>query len=80
MVGTNNIADWFDRYPWRAPAVECAVCSPWPEADRSALRETINTLPPHLQDAVCDKCQMAFWNHLGLAEIFAGRPPKRSAG
>jgi hypothetical protein len=46
------------------PAVsedDCVVCGSWPERDRWALREMIDTIP--LSDDVCDECNMAFWRN-----------------
>jgi hypothetical protein len=38
---------------------DCVVCGHWPEKDRWALRETLDTLP--MFEEVCDACLMAFW-------------------
>lgn len=39
---------------------DCIVCGKWPEADRWALREMLDTLPLDLE-SICDECLMAFW-------------------
>ena len=78
MAGRINIQQWFDLWPAPATAAvemkDCVVCWHWPEADRSVYREMINTMP--LQDDVCIECQMAFWRHMGVLDLFTGRPPK----
>ena len=47
--------------------IPCVVCSHWPEADRLALREMLNTMPLH--DEVCVECQEAFWRNLGFDKL-----------
>jgi hypothetical protein len=39
---------------------DCIICGKWPEKDRWALREMIDSLP--LQEkSICDECLLAFW-------------------
>jgi hypothetical protein len=38
---------------------DCVVCGKWPEKDRWALREMLDSLP--MFEQVCDACLMAWW-------------------
>jgi hypothetical protein len=40
---------------------DCVICGQWPEKDRWALREMIDTIPLEDDDPVCDECLTAFW-------------------
>jgi hypothetical protein len=44
-------------------ANDCIVCGRWPEKDRWALREMIETLPVQEIEQICDECLMAFWQN-----------------
>jgi hypothetical protein len=47
---------------------DCPVCSHWPEDDRWALREMLDTIP--LSDDVCDECNSAFFRNIGFFDLF----------
>jgi hypothetical protein len=47
---------------------ECVVCGHWPEADRWACREMLDSIP--LSDDVCEECEMAFWKNIGFFDLF----------
>ena len=48
-----------------AESIECAVCGPWPEADRAWVREWVTVIPGA---EVCEDCLRAFsgWPPWGL--------------
>jgi hypothetical protein len=52
---------------------DCAVCGHWPEADRWALREMLDSIP--LSDDVCDDCNVAFFRNL-FPDLFPAEPTK----
>ena len=54
----------------------CVLCSHWPEADRWALREMIDSMPLRDDEPVCDECQMAFWKNIGFLDLFTAQPTK----
>jgi hypothetical protein len=39
-------------------------CGNWPERDRWALREMLDTLPLHEPTSI--ECEVAFWRNMGL--------------
>jgi len=41
---------------------DCIICGKWPEKDRWALREMIDSLPLQEIERVCDECLASFWN------------------
>jgi hypothetical protein len=43
-------------------ADDCIICGNWPERDRWALREMLDTLPVD-DEPICDECLMAFWQN-----------------
>ena len=45
---------------------DCIICGKWPEKDRWALREMIDSLPLQEVERVCDECLVSFWN--GIVE------------
>jgi hypothetical protein len=52
---------------------DCIICSKWPERDRWALRETLDTLPLD-DEPMCDECLTAFWQN-----CVAGSEPDESS-
>jgi len=52
---------------------DCAVCGPWPEADRSSMRMLIDSLPLREVEQICDECLQAFWTN-----CVVGPRPKRA--
>jgi hypothetical protein len=54
---------------------DCLVCGKWPERDRWALREMIDTVP---LDGVCAACDMAWWRNCIVPLIEAPDPTKRT--
>jgi hypothetical protein len=42
---------------------DCVVCGKWPEKDRWALREMIDTLPLQEIEQICDGCLTTFWHN-----------------
>jgi hypothetical protein len=57
----------------RSKTEECAVCGPWPEADRSSMRMLIDSLPLREVEQICDGCLQAFWTN-----CVVGPRPKRA--
>jgi hypothetical protein len=44
---------------------DCIVCGNWPKANRSAMRQLIDSLPLQKMGQVCDQCVVTFWaNHV----------------
>jgi hypothetical protein len=41
---------------------DCIICGKWPEKDRWALREMIDSVPLREIERVCDECLVSFWN------------------
>jgi hypothetical protein len=41
---------------------DCIICGHWPEKDRWALREMLDTLPIDIE-LICDDCLLAFWKN-----------------
>jgi len=39
------------------------ICGKWPEKDRWALREMIDSLPLH-EEPICDECLRNFWRRI----------------
>jgi hypothetical protein len=42
---------------------DCIICSKWPEKDRCALREMIDSLPLH-EEPICDECLRSVWHRI----------------
>ena len=42
---------------------DCIICGKWPEKDRWALREMIDSLPLH-EEPICDECLRNFWRRI----------------
>jgi hypothetical protein len=43
----------------------CVICCKWPERDRWALREMLDTLPLQ-EEPICDACLMAWARNVGF--------------
>ncbi|MDX6462537.1 MAG: hypothetical protein QOE55_6234 [Acidobacteriaceae bacterium] len=43
----------------------CIICGKWPEKDRWALREMLDTLPIDME-LICDECVMAWARNVGF--------------
>jgi hypothetical protein len=56
---------------------DCVICGKWPEADRWALRETIDKLPLG-EDKICDECLISFLKQAGEPEPDPGQALGRS--
>jgi hypothetical protein len=52
---------------------DCVICGKWPERDRWALREMIDSLPLD-EEQICDECLLSFWR--GIVEQ-PGSPSKQ---
>jgi hypothetical protein len=54
---------------------DCVICGKWPEKDRWALPEMIDSLPLQEIERICDKCLESFWRGLPHAHV----PPKQTS-
>lgn len=53
---------------------DCINCGKWPEKDRWALREMIDSLPLQ-EEPICDECFLRFWR--GIAKQPVPESPNR---
>jgi hypothetical protein len=42
---------------------DCIICGKWPEKDRWALREMIDSLPLR-EEPICNECLRSFWRRI----------------